>query len=198
MENEKNNGSEEQDVNLPPINLPPPDKFDTSRGSAASKKKKRKKKKMSRNHPTDSYKDHRKPASGCCSAIGCFGFFALILVLAVAGGVGWFFLPFKSGYTFLRIDEPEIVITDAPDEATVFVAPQSTVRYEAPTTTVPLGIVAKEVELSGSFLEDVTIRASQVTCRSEGTYSKNLDVYAVEFVNEGITVEGEMKGKSMR
>lgn len=204
MSNSEEQGSKDSEVNVPPIKLPDPDPFDTSKSNEGSnsiqkRKKKQQKKKKKGRHPLDQYQDVRreKKGFGCCGGIGCL---ALVLILIVLGagvyGSYYLFGDLKD-YKIVQLEGVEETISDAPTEPTLFVG-KGTVIYNVPITTVPLAVAGNVVEVSGEFEDKLSLRGAKVTCRV-GTHCKgDLNVFAVEFIDEGAVVDGAKSGKTLQ
>jgi hypothetical protein len=202
MDNSDPDKTKKSDVNLPPIKLPPPDPFDTRNSNEGKntlgKNTKAKDKKKSR-HPTDRYEDVRreKKGGGCCASLGCL---ALLLILLVVGGVGYAGYVMAGdlkGYAVVQLRGREETVSESPTEPTIYIG-QGRVIYNVPQTSAPVAIFAPEIEVSGEFQESLHLRGGKVTCQAGAICQKNLDVYAVEFVDEGIEVKGEKKGKTIK
>lgn len=201
---EEHDSTEDSDINVPPIKLPTPDRFDTSKGDSSTKlgKKTRKQKKKKSKHPLDLH-NNKKPrgngAGGCCGAIGCF---VLLIILVLVGGIGipayTLFKDFGDGYKVVQLEGLEEVISVAPNEPTLYVNPQGKIIYNAPQTAVRIGLVAQQVEVSGQFAGKLLIRGSKVTCKSNTHCLSDLNVYAVRFIDEGARVDGVKEGKTLQ
>jgi len=202
MDNSDPDKPKPSEVNLPPIKLPPPDPFDTRNSKEGkttfSKKSKEDKKKKSR-HPTDKYQDVRreKKGTGCCASLGCFVVLVFLLVAGSVAYVGYVMAGDLKGYTVVQLRGEEETISEAPSEATLYIGPKRVV-YNAPQTSVPVAIFAPEIQVLGEFHESLHLRGAKVTCQQGAICQKNLDVYALEFIDEGIQVNGEKKGKTLK
>lgn len=88
-----------------------------------------------------------------------------------------------------------IKIVDAPEEKTLYIAGS----IDDGETAIPVEIAytAMAVELSGTYQEDVYIRAIHVHCAPGSVFEKDLEIFAVNFDNEG-TIIGELKGRIHR
>lgn len=187
--------SEDEDIKLPPIKLPEPDPFDKP-DKGSSKKGKKSKKKKGR-HPLDGYKDVRKEKKGGCC--GCLGILALILLLVVGvfGFCGYVMFGEAKDYNVVQLESRDEIISSAPDVATFFVG-QGNVTYNAPQTTVPIMILGQNVEVSGDFSDNLSLRGSQITCRVGTHVRGDFSVYAVKYIDEGIQVDGTKSGKMLQ
>lgn len=170
--------------------LPKPDSFKKlppsahepggSAGAGVLKRRKKKKK-----------KDADKKGCGC----GSFIIFTLLLLVSVlVAATFWLMQPFKKA-DFVEQRAISIGITEAPTEKTMFLG--NTVDISADQVDVEIGVFASSVELSGTFSENVYLRAAKVHCAPGTVFQKDLDVLALEYINEG-TVVGELKGKIVR
>ncbi len=136
-------------------------------------------------------KDSDKKGCGCGSII----FFTLLLAIGlIVGGAYWLMQPFKKA-GFVEQRGQKITVSEAPTEKTLYLS--DTVNLSAGQVGVEIGIFAPIVELSGTYTEDVYIRAGTVHCAPGTVFQKDLDVIAIQYVNEG-TVVGELKGRIMR
>lgn len=187
--------SEDEDINLPPIKLPEPDPFEKPDKGSGKKGKKSKKKKG--RHPTDKYKDvRREKKGGCC---GCFGILALIFLLLVGafGFFGYVMFGEAKGYNVVQLEGRDEVISTAPEVATFYVG-QGNVTYNVPQTSVPVMILGQNVDVSGEFSDNLSLRGSQITCRIGTHVRGDFSVYAVKYVDEGIQVDGAKSGKMLQ
>jgi len=136
-------------------------------------------------------KDSGKKGCGCGSFIL---FTVLLLVGLIVGGGYWLMQPFKKA-GFVEQRAAQITLTEAPTEKTMFLG--NTVDISAAQVGVEIGVFATSVKLKGTFTEDVYIRAAKVHCAPGTIFQKDLDVLAIEYINEG-TVIGELKGRIVR
>ncbi|MDF1753561.1 MAG: hypothetical protein P1U89_12355 [Verrucomicrobiales bacterium] len=193
--------SKDPNISIPPIKLPEPDPFDTSGAKDSRKQGKKAKKQKKGRHPLDQYKDVRKERKdwGCCGGLGCF---ALLILLIVVGGVGYcgYILAgdFKEGYEIVQLKGAEEIISTAPTTPTVYINSQGKIIYDAPATSVALGLVGQEVEVNGSFADNLLIRGVKVTCNNGTHVQSDLNIYAVEYQDNGVRVDGEKKGKVLQ
>lgn len=163
---------------------------------SGKKKRKRRGKQEKRQHPLDAYEPLRKRKG--CAGCGCFllvaaGLFAA-LVLAVAYlGPGRFAM---EGYEVVRLEAEQAIITEAPEGPTYYLGME--IDYRVPRTEVPIAIAGTTVKLSGDFFEDVSATGSKVIGTSGARFSRNLEVYAVEFIDEGLTLKGVLRGSVMQ
>ncbi len=203
MENSDSDKPKKGDVNLPPIKLPPPDPFDTRNSNEGkntfSKKLKNQDKKKKGRHPTDAYQDVRreKKGAGCCASLGCLVVLIFLLVVGAVGFAGYVMAGDLKGYTLVTLREDEATVSEAPAEPTLYVG-QKRLIYNVPQTSVPVAIFAAEIVVQGEFQESLHLRGAKVTCQGGSICHKNLDVYAVEYIDEGIQVNGEKKGKTIK
>ena len=180
---------------------PPPDIIDTSKAGPTYsdlEKGKKKRQKKGRNHPTDAYEPmgKKKGCGGCC---GCFGGAAALLILALLAATIWtgYYGPgryFIDGeFEKVALKDDETTISEAPDEPTFYIG--NTVVYEAPETTVPIAIVGSDVTVSGDFLDNLTVTGAKVTAAEGTRVAGDLEVWAGEFHDKGVTLNGELKGR---
>lgn len=199
---------EKKESSLPDgIPAPPPPKPNIADGANAGptygtteKEKAGKKKKKGRNHPTDPYKPV-KEKGGCKGCCGCLtGIGAVFVVLIIATAVLLVYsgpLRFlRDGYEVVRLEESDATISTAPDKPTYYIGQKIT--YNAAETEVPIAILGTEVRLEGDFGDNVTLTGAKVTCGSNANFAGDLEVYAGEFYDEGLFLNGELKGKVMK
>jgi hypothetical protein len=98
---------------------------------------------------------------------------------------------FRNGYTVVRLEGAEEVVSVAPAVATLYVAPHSKLVYKAPQTRVPVGLIAREVFVSGDFLKDLSLRGRKVVGGRGSRCRSDLNVYAIEYIDYGFTVDGK-------
>ncbi|MDF1816224.1 MAG: hypothetical protein P1V20_28750 [Verrucomicrobiales bacterium] len=192
----------DSDVNLPPIKLPEPDPFDTTKsneGKNSFLKKKKKQDKKKGRHPLDRYQDVRKAKKGmgCCGGIGCFALIVVLLVVGAAGYGGYLLFGDFKDYTIVQLEGAEETISTAPGEPTFYFG-KGKVVYNAPQSSVPIGVFGSEVEVSGEFFDNLSIRSPRVTLRSGTHVHKNLNIFAVEYIDEGAVVDGKKSGKTLQ
>jgi len=191
---------------IPPPPLPKPDVVDPTQagpsyGKQEQPKKQRKKDKRAMSHPTDLHHAQRKQKRGCKGCCGCIGGITVVLVLifAALAGVALYSGPARyllDDYQVVTMEETSATIDEAPAEPTFYIG--QNIRYEASETTVPIAIVGAEIEITGDFLENVSLTALKVTGESDARFAENLEIFAAEFLDEGITLTGELKGRVMR
>jgi len=175
------------DITVPAINQP------TYRNPADSASNYR--------HPLDPHPPLKKKR-GCGGCCGCFGALTLISILSIIGlavAVGYFgpgrYL--SQGYTVVNLTgQAEATIVEAPTTPTFYFG--NIVHYEAPLTTVGVAIAAQEVTIRGAFQDQVALMGAKVTGQSGAQFAKDLEIYAAEFTDEGVTVAGSVKGKVIR
>ncbi len=170
----------------PPISLPSP--TGTARPDETDQVAKSKGRKA---HQTKGGGGNRKKGCG-----GCFTalVFLFMLVLALAG---WFFyLGYYSltskGFVMEYLG-PEARQEVAPESPTLFVG--GTLQYTAPQTGVEVAFTADTASLSGYFSEKVYFRGRSLRLEKDCVLSKGLDVWAIEFVSDGATLDGELSGR---
>lgn len=160
----------------------------------------RSKSRKERTHPTDPYEPLKKK-KGCGGCCGCLGgsvvvlillFIALVAAVAIYGP-GRFV---KEGYTVVNLGREEAIVTTAPTEPTIYIG--EVVTYSAGVTEVPIAIIGREIIISGSFLDDVSVTGAKVTALPNANFAGDLEVFAAEFFDKGITLTGELKGRVMR
>ncbi len=170
----------------PPAILPPPDKFGTDESE------KKPKKKAKQRHPTDTYqplKQRKRWGGRCC---GCLGLITLLGLLTIAGLIYWQFGQILS-YEKVHLEKAETLISEAPDKATLYYGEK--IIYAAPPTEVEICIIAKEIQITGDFLENVSLVGLKVVAEKNARFAKNLDVKADEFIDKGITLKGKLTGR---
>lgn len=190
--------------NLPEgIPAPPPPRPDLKdlkrEGPTYGAEKSSKKKKKERTHPTDPYEPLKnKKGCGCCGCLGGSLVAVVILLIALVGAVAYFgpgrFV--VEGYTVVNLEGAEASVSAAPDQPTLYIG--QAVTYNAPVTSVPVAIVAREITVSGDFLKEVSLTGAKVTGLSNARFAENLEVYAAEFFDQGITLQGELTGRVMK
>lgn len=189
--------------NLPDgIPAPPPPRPDLKdlkhEGPTYGAEKSSKKKKKERTHPTDPYEPLKKKGCGCCGCLGGSLVAVVILLIALIGAVAYFgpgrFV--VEGYTVVNLEGAEASVITAPDQPTLYIG--QAVTYNAPVTSVPVAIVAREITVSGDFLKKVSLTGAKVTGLSNARFAENLEVYAGEFFDQGITLKGELTGRVMK
>ncbi len=151
-----------------------------------------------RSHPTDAYPPLKKKKGGCCGCVGSATLALTSLFIVLVGAVAYFgpgrFV--AKGYTVVRLETAETMISVPPDVATLYIGQMIT--YKPPVTTVPVAILAQEMIVSGDFHDEVSLNGIKVTALSTARFAKNLEVYAAEFFDKGITLKGELDGLVMR
>jgi hypothetical protein len=181
----------------------PPDIIDPRNSGAsyaAKEESKKGKKKKERTHPTDPYEPLKKK-NGCGGCCGCLGgsLLAVIVLFVVLTGVIAYWGPgrfVQQGYKVVNLSEADSTITTAPSEPTFYLG--QTVTYTAPTTDVPIAIAAQEIVVSGDFMKEVSLTGVKVTGLSTARFAENLEIYAMEFYDKGLTLKGELTGRVMK
>ncbi|MEM9281457.1 MAG: hypothetical protein AAGA96_06500 [Verrucomicrobiota bacterium] len=156
--------------------------------------------KRGRSHPTDPYSPLKKQ-TGCKSCFGCLAAMAALLILSLMAiltvlGVHGPLRPILDGHKYVRLSDSNSIISEAPEIPTYFVG--ETIHYTAPLTSVPVAFAGEEITLSGDFHEEVTATAERVTGKSTARFAKDLVLFTPYFVNEGILLKGERKGRVMK
>lgn len=202
-ENQSDSSKEyEMPEGIPAPPLPKPDSFDLKNlqegTSEAYSKKAGKKEKP---HPTDIYNASRnmkhKKGGKACGCLGCFGLIILLLIAAVAGGAYYMAGDLISqGYKTVQLSGANETISTSPDEPTLYIG--QTVTYDAPVTDVEIAILANEITFSGDFLEKASFRGAKVTGKADARTAKELNIIAVEFIDEGITANEGVTGRVMQ
>ncbi|MAS93844.1 MAG: hypothetical protein CMO55_11685 [Verrucomicrobiales bacterium] len=159
-----------------------------------------KKKKKGRNHPTDPYKPvkNKGGCKGCCGCLVGTGVVAVILLIAAAAALR-FYGPMRhlsNGYELVQVEDPDATISIAPDKPTYYIGQKIT--YNAAATEVPIAILGTEIRIEGDFSDDVTITGAKVTGSSNANFAKDLEIWAAEFYDEGLFLNGELKGRVMK
>lgn len=160
----------------------------------------KKKNRKERTHPTDPYLPlkRKKGCGGCC---GCLGGSLLAIVLLFVGlavvvsywGPGRFV---QKGYKVVNLSEAEVTITEAPTEPTFYIG--RSINYTVPKTEVAIAIAAQEIVISGDFLSEVSLTGVKVTALSTARFAQNLEIYAMEFFDKGLTLKGDLTGRVMK
>ncbi len=189
----------------PPAIIPKPDIKDFRAAGptyGAETSKASKKRKRERTHPTDPYAPLPK-RRGCFGCGGCLGSVAILFILFVAALVGTYFWMgpgrfVSRGYTVVNLSGQESAeITAAPDKPTVFLAPGS-LRYQVPVTQVPVAIYARELHVEGDFHDEASLNAVKIKATARARFAKDLEINAVEFTDEGLTLKGILNGRVIR
>ncbi|MEQ1839903.1 MAG: hypothetical protein ABL994_05810 [Verrucomicrobiales bacterium] len=102
----------------------------------------------------------------------------------------------KEGYAVVNLGTTESRVTTAPTEPTVYIG--TIITYSAGVTDVPIAIIGQEVIIGGTFLKDVSVTGAKVTALANSSFAGNLEVFAADFYDKGITLTGELKGRVMR
>jgi hypothetical protein len=166
------------------------------------KKKKRRGKKDASGggHPLDRVSiNGRGPMQskkGCCGCIG--GCFVLVVLFFVAlfVVVGWIgpARHLMKGYEVVNhFDSPTVTISEAPDKPTAYLGNE--IIYNAPQTKVPVAIYGQNITVSGDFWETATLTGTKVTAMTTARFAKDLEIWAAEFIDEGLTLKGELQGR---
>ncbi len=158
------------------------------------------KKQKERTHPTDPYQPLKKK-KGCGGCCGCLGGSLLAIILLFVGfsvaitywGPGRFV---QQGFKVVNLGEAEATITEAPSEPTFYIGRSLT--YTVPKTEVPIAIAAQEIVISGDFLKEVSLTGVKVTALSTARFAENLEIYAMEFFDKGVTLKGDLTGRVMK
>lgn len=185
------------------IPAPPPPRPDLKdlkhEGPTYGSEKSSKQKKKERSHPTDPYEPlKKKKGCGCCGCLGGSLVAVVLLFLALAGAAVYFgpgrFV--SEGYTVVNLEGSEATVGTAPEVPTLYIG--QAVTYEVPVTSVPVAIVGREIIVSGDFLKAVSLNGVKVTGLNTARFAENLEVYAAEFSDQGITLKGELTGRVMK
>lgn len=146
-------------------------------------------------HPTDPYEPLKKPRRLLARLVVVFAILVLLAAgaaaLLVFAGPGRYV---RAGYEVVKLRSEEAVIDAAPDRATLYLGPGK-ISYSAPRTIVPVAFLAREVALSGDFHEEVSITCAKTALPPQARFAKDLEVYALEFRDGGITLKGRLKGR---
>lgn len=201
---EKNEPTKPGEVPPPPPIMPAPDIIDPRKTGPTygerPEKSKRSRKEKKRSHPLDPYEPLKKKngCGGCCGCVGGFVALIALLLVALVVVVGWFG-PGRyvmEGYEVVSFEETHTVITSAPDKPTYFIGQK--IEYNAPSTDVPIAILGTEIIFSGYFSGNLSASGAKVTGRSATTITGDLEVYAAEFYDEGIELNGVLTGSVMK
>lgn len=186
-------------IPAPPPPRPPDLKDPRNSGPTyGDKDSKKKKKRGERTHPTDPYPKLKK-RRGCCACLGGLFVVAVLAVVGLVVAVGYF----TSGrfiaddYEVVRLTEANAVVDTAPSAKTVYLC-QGTLAWDVPLTRVPVAIVAREVSVAGDFHESVSISAIKVSATERARFAKDLEIFAGEFKDGGITLKGTLKGRVIK
>ncbi len=184
----------------PPPDLKDPRKAGATYGAQDSAKSKRKRRKKERSHPTDTYPPLKR--KGGCGCGGCLGGSLLVLVLLFVAGVAalGYFGPgrfVKQGYKVVMLQSAEAVVDVAPEEPTFYIA-QGALSWRVPVTPVPVALCAREIHVEGDFYEDASITGVKVAATQKARFAKDLEVFAAEFTDLGITLKGRLTGRVMK
>lgn len=156
--------------------------------------RKAKRKARERKHPTDAY----EPLRPARSIKGCFlGLAALCLLLLLGAGIAGWLGPGRFAardYRIVNLKPGSAVVRIAPEEPTLFLA-RGKLVYAVPQTRVPVAFLAREVSLEGDFHEEVSITTAKIALGAEARFAKDLEIYALEFRDQGITLKGTLKGR---
>lgn len=178
--------------------------YGKSGGDGGKSKKEKRKKKNSEpegyRHPLDSVaapgQQPKQARKGCCGCIaGIFAFFILISI-AITVVVGWFgpARPILDGYEIVNhTGEETVVISTAPEGPTYYFGNE--LVYEPAVTDVPVAFAGRLVMLGGEFREPVTAAAAKVVGTERASFAKDLSIWAGEFVDEGVQLSGELRGR---
>ncbi len=156
--------------------------------------------KTERTHPTDPYEPlkKRKGCGGCCGCLGGSLLLVVVLFIGVVAAVTYYgpgrFV--KDGYTVVNLANTDGRVTTAPTEPTVYIG--TFINYNVGVTEVPIAIIGQEVIISGTFLKEVSLTGSKVTALANSSFAGDLEVFAAEFFDKGISLTGELKGRVMR
>ena len=198
---------------IAPPPMPKPDLHDIvkesptygGQNSSSKKGKAGKKAKKRSSHPLDTVATPDKlptDKSGGKACCGCIlGGLLLIVVLSVillwaVSNIGPG-RPLKENYEVVNhTDKETVTITEAPDAATYYVG--NRIVYEAPVTKAPVSFFGKTVHLNGDYYENVMVTGAKVTCTASARFAKDLEIWAGKFIDEGITLKGELKGRVMQ
>ncbi len=188
------------DIPAPPPPRPPDLKDLKHEGPTyGTEKKSSKKNKKERTHPTDPYEPLKKKKScGCCGCLGGSLVVVLLLLVALAAaavyiGPGRYV---SDGYTVVNLEGPDATVDTAPEAATLYIG--QAVTYKVPITNVPVAIIGREVLVSGDFLKEVSLSGVKVTGSPTARFAQDLEIYAAEFTDQGITLKGELTGRVMK
>lgn len=171
--------------------------------SGKKKKKRGKKDKSGGAHPLDRISINgsgpMQSKKGCCGCIGgCFVLVVLffVAIFVIVGWVG----PARhlvKGYEVVNhSDSPSVTISEAPDKPTAYLGTE--IIYNAPQTKVPIAIYGQSITVSGDFWETATLTGAKVTATARARFAKDLEIWAAEFIDEGLTLKGELQGRVMQ
>ena len=211
---EESSEDRDPDLEMPegiaPPPMPKPDLHDVAKegstygdqNSSSKKGKTGQKAKKKSSHPldtvatSDKLPTNKSGGKACCGCI--LGGLLLIVVISVTLlwavsniGPG---RPLKENYEVVNHTNKETVtITEAPDSATYYIGNE--IVYEAPVTKAPVSFFGTTVRLNGDYHENVTVTGAKVTCTASARFAKDLEIWAGKFIDQGITLKGELKGR---
>jgi hypothetical protein len=208
---EESSENRDPDLEMPegiaPPPMPKPDLHDIIKegptyGEQDSSSKKGKAGKKKSSHPLDTVATpdklptNKSGGNACCVCV----LVGLLLIALLAVTLVWAFFnigpgrPLKEDHEVVNhTDKETVTITEAPDAATYYVG--NRIVYEAPVTKAPVSFFGKTVHLNGDYYENVMVTGAKVTCTGSARFAKDLEIWAVEFIDEGITLKGELKGR---
>tara|TARA_R110000850_G_scaffold249163_7_gene374089 strand:+ start:1124 stop:1504 length:381 start_codon:yes stop_codon:yes gene_type:complete len=117
----------------------------------------------------------------------------IIILISVVVGIFGPGRQLFEGYEVVMIDESAPTILEAPTEPTYYMGNQ--INYLAPVTNVPIAIAGTNIVISGDFHKDVTITGAKVKGMPSARFASDLEIYAAQFTDGGISLNGELKGR---
>lgn len=140
-----------------------------------------------------------KVGIGC--GIGCLG---MILVVAVAGFIGWKWVDGKVNEFETDFAEKGLVdggfsqmldITTPPTQPTYYKGQMVKLNFTEPVT-VDIGIIGQQIEIiQGQFNGNVYVRGQMVTVNPKVSIDGELNAICQMLDNRGATVKGGVKGQ---
>lgn len=100
------------------------------------------------------------------------------------------------GYEVVTLGESKVIISTPPEIPTCYIGQE--INYRAPTTETSVAIIGTDVTVSGDFQKDVSITAAKFRADSPTRIAGNLEVYAAEFYDDGIELQGSLTGSVMK
>ncbi len=97
------------------------------------------------------------------------------------------------GYHIVNLGATPDIIIEAPTSPTCYLS-SGTIRYQVPITQTAVAFIAQEIIVEGDFYEQASLTALKIAASSKARFAKDLELYAIEFLNGGITLKGRLSG----
>lgn len=97
------------------------------------------------------------------------------------------------GYRIVNLGATPDIIIAAPTSPTCYLS-SGTIRYQVPITQTSVAFIAREIIVEGDFYEQTSLTALKIAASSKARFAKDLELYAIEFLNGGITLKGQISG----